>query len=279
MGSRFQLVNGVKQRLIWNKIQSLSMSLPEPQVQPSGSTLPPPQALPTAKEIPDYYGILGVEKAASWDEIRRSYRKLAFKWHPDKNMHQQDFAEKEFQKIAEAYEVLSDDEMRKIYDEGGSLAEACCKRKYQQSNEVGEDDEEGNFFRDPSQMYAEAFGFGAGACVAGCCGSGQGMDPFAQLRQYGIIPNGVPHDYSGHDHEHDDDSEDYDSEDYDSEDYGSEDDEDVDEEQSVKGDPDEGENDDEDEDTNKGENEDDGEPQTKKRKTEGGDDQQYTKTD
>ena len=60
----------------------------------------------------------------------------------------QEFAEKEFQKIAEAYEVLSDDEMRKIYDEGGSLAEACCKRKYQQSNEVGEDDEnDANFFR------------------------------------------------------------------------------------------------------------------------------------
>ena len=60
----------------------------------------------------------------------------------------QEFAEKQFQNIAEAYEVLSDDEMRKIYDEGGSLAEACCKRKYQQSNEVGEDDEnEGNFFR------------------------------------------------------------------------------------------------------------------------------------
>ena len=65
------------------------MSLPEPQVQPSGSTVPPPKALPSAKEIPDYYGILGVEKAASWDAIRRSYRKLAFKWHPDKNMHQQ----------------------------------------------------------------------------------------------------------------------------------------------------------------------------------------------
>ena len=60
----------------------------------------------------------------------------------------QEFAEKQFQNIAEAYEVLSDDEMRKIYDEGGSLAEACCKRKYQQSNEVGEDDEnEASFFR------------------------------------------------------------------------------------------------------------------------------------
>lgn len=56
--------------------------------------------------------------------------------------------------MAEAYEVLSDDEMRKIYDEGGSLAEACCKRKYQQSNEVGEDDEEeeGNMFRYQSYL-------------------------------------------------------------------------------------------------------------------------------
>ena len=62
----------------------------------------------------------------------------------------QELADGEFQKIAEAYEVLSDDEMRKIYDKGGSLAEACCKRKFQQSNEVGEDDddvEEANFFR------------------------------------------------------------------------------------------------------------------------------------
>jgi len=158
--------------------------------------------------------------------------------------------------------------MRKIYDQGGSLAEACCKRKYQQSNEVGEDDEDQEgFFRDPSEMYAEAFGFGAGACVAGCCGGGQGFDPFAQFRRYGIIPNGEPHDHSheGHDHHHDDDSEDYDSE----EDYSSEDYEDVDEEQSVKGDPDEGEDDNEEEAANssKTENEDDGEPQMKKRKT------------
>ena len=36
--------------------------------------------------------------------------------------------------------------------------------------------------RDPSEMYAEAMGFGAGACVAGCCGGGQGFDPFAQFR-------------------------------------------------------------------------------------------------
>ena len=65
------------------------MSLPEPQVSSSGPGLLPPISLPAAKDVPDYYGILGVEKTATWDELRRSYRKLALKWHPDKNMHQQ----------------------------------------------------------------------------------------------------------------------------------------------------------------------------------------------
>jgi len=256
---------------------------PVPQVSSTGSIpastssiptkpqMPPPNMPPPAKELPDYYGILQVEKTATWDEIRRSYRKLALKWHPDKNMHQQELADGEFQKIAEAYEVLSDDEMRKIYDQGGSLAEACCKRKFQQSNEVGEDDddvEEANFFRDPSDMYAEAFGFGAGACVAGCCGGGQGFDPFAQFRRYGIIPNGEPHDHDhdhdhGHHHHHDDDTDDYDSEDYDSDDY-----EDVSDNQSEKGDPGDGEDTKDGEDANKRktEDEDDGEPQAKKQK-------------
>jgi len=250
------------------------MSLPEPQLSSSGPGMLPPTSIPAAKDLPDYYGILGVEKTATWDELRRSYRKLALKWHPDKNMHQQEFAEKQFQNIAEAYEVLSDDEMRKIYDQGGSLAEACCKRKYQQSNEVGEDDEnEAKFFRDPSAMYAEAFGFGAGACVAGCCGGGQGFDPFAQFRKYGIIPNGEPHDHSGHDHHHDDDD-DYESEDDDDSvtlgDSDSEDYDDVDEEESVKGDPDEGEEDSEDEELKKRihDDEDNEEPQRKKRKPE-----------
>ena len=56
---------------------------------PTKPQMPPPNMPPPAKELPDYYGILQVEKTATWDEIRRSYRKLALKWHPDKNMHQQ----------------------------------------------------------------------------------------------------------------------------------------------------------------------------------------------
>ena len=65
------------------------MSLPETQLSSLGSGMLPPISLPAAKDVPDYYGILGVEKTATWDELRRSYRKLALKWHPDKNMHQQ----------------------------------------------------------------------------------------------------------------------------------------------------------------------------------------------
>ena len=60
---------------------------------------------PPAKELPDYYGILQVEKTATWDEIRRSYRKLALKWHPDKNPENQEGATKRFKEISEAYEV------------------------------------------------------------------------------------------------------------------------------------------------------------------------------
>ena len=62
------------------------MALPEPQVSSSGSGLPTSEA---SKEKPDYYGVLGIEKTATWDELRRSYRKLAFKWHPDRNPEQQ----------------------------------------------------------------------------------------------------------------------------------------------------------------------------------------------
>lgn len=67
----------------------------------------------------DYYDILGVSKSATTDEIKKAYKKLALKWHPDRNQDNKEFAEEKFKEIAEAYEVLSDEEKRKIYDQFG----------------------------------------------------------------------------------------------------------------------------------------------------------------
>ncbi|MEN6375988.1 MAG: DnaJ C-terminal domain-containing protein [Smithella sp.] len=68
----------------------------------------------------DYYNILGVNKKATADEIKKAYRKLAVKWHPDKNPTNKAAAEEKFKKISEAYAVLSDEEKRKNYDNFGS---------------------------------------------------------------------------------------------------------------------------------------------------------------
>jgi len=69
-------------------------------------------------ESKDYYKILGVEKNASKDDIKKAYRKLAFKYHPDKNPGDKT-AEKQFKDAAEAYEVLADDQKRRQYDQFG----------------------------------------------------------------------------------------------------------------------------------------------------------------
>lgn len=67
----------------------------------------------------DYYQVLGVDKKSSADEIKKAYRKLALKWHPDKNPNNKS-AEEKFKKISEAYAVLSDTEKRQQYDQFGS---------------------------------------------------------------------------------------------------------------------------------------------------------------
>ncbi len=67
----------------------------------------------------DYYEILGLSKDATKDEIKRAYRKLAKKWHPDMNPDNREEAEEKFKEISEAYAVLSDDEKRRLYDQYG----------------------------------------------------------------------------------------------------------------------------------------------------------------
>jgi len=67
----------------------------------------------------DYYSVLGVAKDADQNQIKRAYRRVAVRWHPDKNPANKEEAENKFKSISEAYEVLSDSEKRKLYDQLG----------------------------------------------------------------------------------------------------------------------------------------------------------------
>ncbi len=67
----------------------------------------------------DYYDVLGVSKSATADEIKKAYRRLAMKFHPDRNKDDADAAEKKFKETKEAYEVLKDSDKRATYDRFG----------------------------------------------------------------------------------------------------------------------------------------------------------------
>ena len=66
-----------------------------------------------------YYDLLGISKNATQTEIKKAYRKMAIKWHPDKNLNNKEEADKKFKEISEAYQVLSDPEKKEIYDKYG----------------------------------------------------------------------------------------------------------------------------------------------------------------
>lgn len=100
----------------------------------------------------DYYDVLGVDRGASQDEIKSSYRKLAFKYHPDRNQDDPD-AESKFKEAAEAYEILGNDEKRQTYDRFGHEGVSGNGFSGFSSNE--------DIFGAFSDIFGEVFGFSA----------------------------------------------------------------------------------------------------------------------
>ncbi|MEI8283457.1 MAG: DnaJ domain-containing protein, partial [bacterium] len=122
----------------------------------------------------DYYEILCVEKTSSDDEIKRSYRKLAVKFHPDKNPDDAE-AEDKFKELGEAYEVLSDSSKRAAYDRYGHAA-------FQGGMGGGGG---GGGFHDPFDLFREVFsgaGGGGGIFEQFFGGNGGGVDSSGRQR-------------------------------------------------------------------------------------------------
>src|SRR5580693_10058972 len=118
----------------------------------------------------DYYEILGIKKTASAEEIRKAFRKLARKYHPDVNPGDKT-AEEKFKQLSEANDVLSDPKKRKIYDQLGFYSD--------------------NIDPAAAEAYARGGGFGAG----GFGGPGQGGNSGGSRTS----TQEVPFDFSGFD--------------------------------------------------------------------------------
>ncbi|XP_034242536.1 dnaJ homolog subfamily B member 6 [Thrips palmi] len=109
----------------------------------------------------DYYRILEVPRTASNAEIKKAYRKLALKWHPDKNLDNPEEAGRRFKEISEAYEVLSDEKKRRVYDQYGKDGLFANDRPRRPRHHEEEFDVFNSFpfiFRDPEDVFREFFG-------------------------------------------------------------------------------------------------------------------------
>src|SRR5437016_13630359 len=123
----------------------------------------------------DYYEVLGVDRNASEEEIKKSYRKLAIKYHPDKNPGDKG-AEEKFKELGEAYEALCDPQKRAAYDQYGHAA--FDPRSRARSSAGG--------FHDPFDIFREVFGSSGGSIFGDLFGEGRreagGSERGADLR-------------------------------------------------------------------------------------------------
>ena len=119
----------------------------------------------------DYYEVLGVDKSASGDEIKKAYRKLAKKYHPDLNPDDKEGAEAKFKEATEAYEVLSDENKKRQYDQFGHAAFDQSAGGYSSAGFDG---------FDMSDIFSSFFGGGF---------SGQRQNPNAPQRGRDIVYN------------------------------------------------------------------------------------------
>ncbi|XP_076018510.1 dnaJ homolog subfamily B member 6-like [Genypterus blacodes] len=127
----------------------------------------------------DYYQVLGVRRDVPAEDIKKAYRKLALRWHPDKNPENKDEAEGKFKELSEAYEVLSDVNKRSLYDrygkEGLTAANGGRSNHYHNGNHFNEP----FTFRNPEDVFREFFG--GRDPFADFFGDPFGDDPFGQF--------------------------------------------------------------------------------------------------
>src|SRR5438132_14136294 len=103
----------------------------------------------------DYYEVLSVERTGTEEDIKKAYRKLAVKYHPDKNPGDKT-AEEKFKEIGEAYEALSDAQRRAAYDQYGHSAFDPRSRGFRPG---------GGGFHDPFEIFREVFGANTGGSI------------------------------------------------------------------------------------------------------------------
>ncbi|XP_039481975.1 dnaJ homolog subfamily B member 2 isoform X1 [Drosophila santomea] len=117
----------------------------------------------------DYYKVLDVARSATDSEVKKAYRKLALKWHPDKNPDNLEEANKRFRELSEAYEVLSDARKRRIYDARATLHKSSTSgsssnsSSYSRYRTAGSGGGSASYGRDYDYDYYPGSGYGSGA--------------------------------------------------------------------------------------------------------------------